>query len=78
MATTDSQFVRHCQVGAQAAVEAALAGGQAVNILNKTTKATGKNTNWQFPLLQLKLNNTQITMQSADILFTPISPCPIV
>ena len=73
MATTDSQFVRHCQVGAQAAVEAALAGGQAVNILNKTTKATGKNTNWQFPLLQLKLNNTQITMQSADILFTPVS-----
>ena len=33
MATSDAKFVRLCQVGAKASVEAALAGGQAVNLL---------------------------------------------
>ena len=54
MATTDSQFVRHCQVGAKAAVEAALAGGQAVNILNKARKATGKKNKLAIPIATVK------------------------
>ena len=33
MATSDAKFVRLCQVGAKAPVEAALAGGQAVKLL---------------------------------------------
>ena len=36
MATSDTKFVRLCQVGAKAPVEAALAGGQAVNLLVKS------------------------------------------
>ena len=36
MATSDAKFVRLCQVGAKAPVEAALAGGQAVNLLVKS------------------------------------------
>ena len=39
MATSDGKFVRLCQVGAKAAVEEALAGGQAVNFMDTCLSA---------------------------------------